>query len=163
RALDEYAKRWVAMHAEACVATRIHGEQSEELLDLRVQCLSSRLGELAALSAILSKADGRVVEKAAEAAQRLTPVTGCADVAALRSGVPPPADEAARAHVAEARPKLARAKALADTGKLREALPPATAALSAAERSGFGPILAEALYRKGRVEHDAGDFRGAVE
>jgi tetratricopeptide (TPR) repeat protein/predicted Ser/Thr protein kinase len=163
RALDEYARRFVGMHTEACEATRIHGDQSEELLDLRVQCLSTRLGGLAALSAVFAQADSRVVEKAAEAGQRLAPVADCADVAALRSGAPPRADEAARAHVAEARSNLDRAKALADTGKPREALGPATAALSAAERSGFGPILAEALYRKGNVEHDAGELRAARE
>jgi tetratricopeptide (TPR) repeat protein len=161
RALDGYARRFVAMHTEACEATRVHGDQSEELLDLRVQCLSARRGELAALCAVLTKADGRVVENAAQAAQRLTPVDGCADVAALRSGMPPPTDEAARADVAEARSQLALAKALADTGSPREALAPATAGLSAAERSGFEPIVAEALYRKGRVELDTSEFRKA--
>src|SRR5262249_27272161 len=71
------------------------------------------------------------------------------------------ADEGARAHVAEARAQLDRAKALDDTGKPRDALGPVRVALAAAESSGFAPIIAEALLRKGFVEHDAGDFRSA--
>src|SRR5262249_9017531 len=34
RAVDEYARGWTTMHRDACEATRVRGEQSEELLDL---------------------------------------------------------------------------------------------------------------------------------
>jgi tetratricopeptide (TPR) repeat protein/tRNA A-37 threonylcarbamoyl transferase component Bud32 len=161
RALDNYVRRWVSMHTEACEATRIHGDQSEELLDLRVHCLGVRRGELAGLTAVFAKADGRVVEKAVEAAQRLTPLDGCADVAALRSGAPLPADEVARARAKEARSRLDAAKALVNAGNPREALVEARAALTLAERSKAQPILAEALYRMGVVQDEAGDYRGA--
>ncbi|HEY6176196.1 MAG TPA: serine/threonine-protein kinase, partial [Kofleriaceae bacterium] len=40
RTLDGYADRWVDMHTSACEAARVRGEQSEELLDLRMQCLA---------------------------------------------------------------------------------------------------------------------------
>src|SRR6188508_2070861 len=42
-ALDGYGRDWAAMRVEACRATRVTGEQSAELLDLRMQCLDRRL------------------------------------------------------------------------------------------------------------------------
>jgi tetratricopeptide (TPR) repeat protein len=163
RALDEYVRRWVSMHTEACEATRVHGDQSEELLDLRVQCLMVRRSELAKLTAVFAKGDARVVESAVKAVHRLTPVDGCADVAALRFGAPPPADEETRARVEEARARLDTAKALVNAGKPREALEPAVTGLALAERSGVASIIAEALYRLGVVKNEVGDFRGADE
>jgi tetratricopeptide (TPR) repeat protein len=159
--LDEYARRWVSMHTEACEATRVHGDQSEELLDLRVQCLMVRRGELAELSAVFAKADGRVVENAVNAARRLTSVESCADLAALRSGAALTADEPTRARAEEARTRLAIAKALLNGGKPREALEAAKAALAVAERAGFEPVIAEASYRIGLAQAEAGDFRAA--
>jgi hypothetical protein len=40
RALDRYGREWVAMHDDACEATYLRHEQSAELLDLRMACLS---------------------------------------------------------------------------------------------------------------------------
>jgi tetratricopeptide (TPR) repeat protein len=162
-ALDGYARRWIAMHTEACEATRVRGEQSEELLDLRVYCLTLRRGELAGLTAVFAKADGRVVEKAVEAVHRLTPLDGCADIAALRSGAAPPVDEEARAHAAQARSHLDSSKALVNAGKPRQALAAASAALPLANRSGVGAVIAEARYRLGIAQAEVGDYRGAVQ
>ena len=44
--LDGYTKSWIAEHTDACEATRVRGEQSEQLLDQRMACLDTRLGEL---------------------------------------------------------------------------------------------------------------------
>ena len=38
-ALDAYARGWVHAHEQACVATRVHGEASEAVLDARMACL----------------------------------------------------------------------------------------------------------------------------
>src|SRR5207244_4203421 len=107
RAIDRYAADWIAMHTEACEATRIRGEQSDEVLSLRMVCLDWRLAELKALTALFAQADAAVVEKSVEAAQALTSLAGCADAAALRAQVRPPADAAARAAVEEQRDRLA--------------------------------------------------------
>src|SRR5204863_8443743 len=45
-ALDAYGAEWVAAHRQACEATRVHGGQSEELLDRRMLCLSARKAAL---------------------------------------------------------------------------------------------------------------------
>ena len=66
-AFEAYTRRWVAMRTEACEATRRRGEQSEEMLDLRMACLDQRLREVAALSTALTEADAQVVVKARRA------------------------------------------------------------------------------------------------
>jgi tetratricopeptide (TPR) repeat protein len=43
RLLDAYTRDWVETSTEACRATRIRGEQTEQLLSLRVVCLERRL------------------------------------------------------------------------------------------------------------------------
>jgi len=89
-ALDRQAHSWVAMHNEACQATRLRGEQSEALLDLRMGCLHSRLEEMRALTDLFAQADARVVEKSVEAANALTPLSGCADAVSLTAQTKPP-------------------------------------------------------------------------
>src|SRR5262249_62295197 len=76
RVFDEYARRWVAMQTEACEATRIRGEQSEELLDLRAGCLSQRMQELKALATLYASADEKLVAKAVDAAHGLSDIEG---------------------------------------------------------------------------------------
>ena len=41
RRLDVYGGKWSAMHEETCAATLIRGEQSPELMDLRMACLDA--------------------------------------------------------------------------------------------------------------------------
>src|SRR5262249_43303470 len=67
--LDAFASAWTAMHTEACEATRKRGEQSEELLDLRMQCLGERLSDARALVDELARADARAARNAPVAAQ----------------------------------------------------------------------------------------------
>ena len=47
--LDSYTKDWAVHYTQACEATHVEGEQSDEVLDLRMGCLRNRLGELKAL------------------------------------------------------------------------------------------------------------------
>ena len=84
------------MYEEACEATQIHGEQSAEVLDLRMSCLQERLGGLRALTDVFSEANGDVVENAVSAANALGSLDRCADVPLLRSVVRPPEDPATR-------------------------------------------------------------------
>jgi eukaryotic-like serine/threonine-protein kinase len=43
RFLDEYVGKWLGMYQETCEATHVRGEQSAEVLDLRMSCLQERL------------------------------------------------------------------------------------------------------------------------
>ena len=60
RELDAYAAAWSAAHREACLATRVREEQTEDLMALRMTCLERRRVELAATVDILERPDARL-------------------------------------------------------------------------------------------------------
>jgi tetratricopeptide (TPR) repeat protein len=161
KALDRYSRDWATMFTQACEATRLRGTQSEELLDLRMQCLSWRRAVFQSLIEIFASADAKVVDRSVEAAQALSSLDGCADAAALKAPVRPPADPAARAKVDELRRKLATAKAQNAAGKYREGLALATRVAAEAKALKYRPVEAEALEQLGRLQHLAGDRKAA--
>src|SRR5207237_442450 len=64
-ALDAYAGAWKSMRVEACEATAVHHTQSPSLLDLRMNCLDRRRGELSALTQLFAgDKDGKLAERA---------------------------------------------------------------------------------------------------
>ncbi len=161
QSLDARARAWVAMYEEACRATRVLGEQSEQLLDLRMQCLDRKLADLDALLGVLAQADRGTVGKAVDAVHGLSPVDACADVTALSARVPPPDDPAVRAHVDDARDRLRRARALGLAGSRNDALEQAEAVVAEARRIDWAPLLAEALELQGELLADRADAENA--
>ncbi|HEY6476721.1 MAG TPA: serine/threonine-protein kinase, partial [Polyangia bacterium] len=83
RVLNGYAQRWAKMYRETCEGSE-RGEQSAEVLDLRMTCLQERLGGLRALTDVFREANGEVVENAVSAANNLGSLDRCADVPLLR-------------------------------------------------------------------------------
>ncbi len=147
---DRYAKRWVATHAEACRATRVHGEQSEEVLDLRMACLGTRLAALRAMTDPLMQADKRAVEKAVEATQQLAAPELCDEVHVVAERLPPP-DAATDVQVKALRERLARVEAQWHLGHETEALADATAITREAEGVRYPALHAEAGFWHGRL------------
>jgi tetratricopeptide (TPR) repeat protein/tRNA A-37 threonylcarbamoyl transferase component Bud32 len=150
RGLDAYAASWSAMHREACEATSVRHEQSEALLDLRMQCLERRRAELRALVELLSdKVDDDLAQQAPRLPQKLGAVTACADAEALRKRWPPPATAAERERVAALRGRLAKVAVLRIAARMKPARPIAEAALAEARVLAYPPALAEALHLAG--------------
>jgi tetratricopeptide (TPR) repeat protein len=160
--LDAYARDWAAMRLASCEATRVRGEQSEELLDLRAQCLAQRRRELSAVTDLLVQADGTVVTNAARTLDALGSLSACADAAALRSAVRLPADPAARKRIEDAARSVARAHALEGAGKMKEARDIALTTVAAARAEQYPPLLAEALYVQGNTQIDVGEERAGI-
>ncbi|HEU4408815.1 MAG TPA: serine/threonine-protein kinase [Polyangiaceae bacterium] len=154
--LDRYRARWVEARTEACEATRVRGEQSEELLDLRMQCLDGRLARFRSLAATLASADAQAVKLAVQAASSLEPVAGCADVAALRAPVPLPSAAGARARAAALRDELAAVETAYSFWRTDEALRGAERAVEGARALGHPPLLAEAWLTMSLVQLQAG-------
>lgn len=152
KSLDGYGRDWVAMHKEACEVTRLRGEQSEDVLDLRMTCLAQHLQELQASAELFAKADRLVVEKSAQVASGLSPLSECADIAALQAPVRPPRDAQARAKVEEVRGRLAQAKADTQSAKYVDGLAIAQAAVASAASIGYLPLQAEALVAQGNLQ-----------
>ena len=84
-ALDGYRAAFVGGHRDACIATRVRGDQSEAMLDLRVQCLDLRARAVSAVVRLFATADAELVDNALVAVQRLPDVAHCANRVALSS------------------------------------------------------------------------------
>jgi eukaryotic-like serine/threonine-protein kinase len=161
RILTGYAQSWARMYREACEATSERGEQSAEVLDLRMTCLQERLGGLRALTDVFGDANGEVVENAVSAANNLGSLNRCADVPLLRSVVRPPEDPTTRARVEELRHQLAGVKALYDSGRYREGLKDAPRRLEEVRALGYQPLIAETLAAIGMMYSKSDDARAA--
>ena len=158
--LDRYTTAWAAMHRDACEATQLRGEQSAQVLDLRMSCLGADLAHLRALTQAFAAADAQVVRKAASAVGELPPLADCADVRVL-TGVRPPS-KAARPRVEALRAELARGDALYDLGRYPEALAVAERVVTAAKPLGYPPLEAQALFQQGNALRRRGDDYAAA-
>ncbi|UQA58738.1 serine/threonine-protein kinase [Polyangium aurulentum] len=161
RLLDHYANGWMAMHTEACEATHVRGEQSGELLDLRMACLAQRRAALRALTSLLATADAGVVESAVQAAGQLPPLEECASREALTSTVPPPQNPEAGAKIEATRAKLTDAEALLAAGRYEASRALAQEAVEAASALSYRPLQAEAFLALGRAHMRSEDGAGA--
>ena len=160
--IDRHATRWVGMRRDACEATRIRGEQTEDVLSLRMQCLDRRLTELRALVTLLAGADKAMVTGSVDAAAALRDVASCGDVEALRAPVPLPDAPAVRQRARQLEVRLAEVKALLDAGRYKDAQGKAASALAAAGELGHRPLVAEAMELTGVALDRTGDLEGAV-
>jgi eukaryotic-like serine/threonine-protein kinase len=158
RALTTYAQHWTAMYKDACEATHVRGDQSSEVLDLRMSCLQERLGGMRALTDVFAEATGEVVENAVSAANSLPSLDRCADVPLLRAIIEPPADTNGRAKVPELRRRGAEIKARFDAGRFKETLKETPELVADARVVGYRPVLAETLLRVGSMYAKAGDL-----
>ncbi|HTE49659.1 MAG TPA: serine/threonine-protein kinase [Kofleriaceae bacterium] len=160
--LDRRAGELARVHDASCRASRVTGEQSDEVLGLRASCLDRQREELAALTGLFARADAAVVARALGAIYDLPPASECdaARVLAARVAAPP---AAAAAQVADLRRDLAAAGALGLAGKYRESVEAARRIADAARKIGYGPIEAGALLRLGKSEIAVHDARAAEE
>jgi serine/threonine protein kinase/tetratricopeptide (TPR) repeat protein len=151
RALDKYTAAWTGTYTDACEATAVRGEQSAEVLDLRMSCLQGRLDSVKALTDLFAHADGNTVEKAASAIDGLGDLERCSDIPVLRAVVKPPDDPVTKARVEQLKPRLARVKALTDAGHISEALALARPLADEARKIGYLPLTAQAVRRLAEV------------
>jgi tetratricopeptide (TPR) repeat protein len=151
RRLDDYADGWISQHRDACEATRVRGEQSEQRLDQRMRCLDRRRAEADALVDVLVTADARAVERADDAVSTLVDPSRCGDDAFLEATHEPPADPTVADHVEQLRDRMTEAQAVYATGDNAAALQQLEAVLTEAEEIGYAPLRAEALVDTARV------------
>ena len=152
RALDEYVGQWSAMYRDACEATHVRGEQSGEVLDLRMSCLTANLDEVHAFAEVLAHLDAEALGRAVAGVQDLTPMRRCADISFLRSVVPLPRDERTLKIVVELKRALMEVRALDDLANFVLARNRAEALRPQIEATGYRPLLAEVLELIGRSE-----------
>ncbi|HEX4955134.1 MAG TPA: serine/threonine-protein kinase [Thermoanaerobaculia bacterium] len=151
--LDAFAAAWATEHQNACEATRLRGEQSAELLDLRMACLERRRREAAALVAAWTGEilPPEALEKAPEVASGLSDLSICGETGVLLARARPPADEESRKRIASIEDLLARAQAQEATARLEPALQLARRAADEATALGYRPLAGEALAQVGEA------------
>jgi tetratricopeptide (TPR) repeat protein len=158
--LDQYARGFVEQHVDACEATRLRGEQPEQVLAVRMSCLDGRLKELGALTSLLAAAERETAQRSVEAASQLSSLAACADVAALTARVPPPTDPGVRREVERLHGCIAEARALENVARFPEALAVIDEVLKAAP-PGYDPLRAEALELRGVLLDQTGKSQEA--
>jgi tetratricopeptide (TPR) repeat protein/predicted Ser/Thr protein kinase len=161
-ALDAYANRWVAARSEACAATRIRGEQSESLLDLRMACLDQRKLELRAVVELLMHADASLVERGDETIRSLSDLASCANTQALRARMPPPAGIVGPVLVNALHEQLAHARASYDAGRYGDAMTRLEGLATQVRVVRYAPLEAEVHYVRGLAQRRAGEYKAAV-
>jgi tetratricopeptide (TPR) repeat protein/tRNA A-37 threonylcarbamoyl transferase component Bud32 len=154
--LDDYTDRWATIHRQACVATRIRGEQSEALLDRQMACLRRRLREADHLLVLLEAGGRDLANSALDAVMGLDVPEVCADSTALVERLPLPEDEATRTAIDDLEDRLAAAKAEQLAGDYQTALDRLTEMAPGARELGYPPTLAEFMILKGFVEAELG-------
>ncbi len=163
--LDGYAHQWAAAHTSACRATRVLGEQSESMLDLRMSCLERRREEASAMIDAMvdrmSAATADTLARSVTAVVNLSAVADCADTAGLRQPVAPPGDPTIRARLAALRRRLADVRAQYELGAYQAAVEPARGVVRDARALGYLPFTGEAELLQGMVETGLGDFASA--
>jgi tetratricopeptide (TPR) repeat protein len=162
RTLDAYASTWEAMTEAACVATRVRGEQSEALLAQESSCLEDRLDELRALSDVLATADGKVVQRAPQAARNLSPLAPCGDRDRLSAAALVPAGSTARAEARALQAEVAAAKELDEAGRSLESLDRLQRVRDAVVATHDGPLLVAWTMTSAYAHGAAGDTRASA-
>jgi eukaryotic-like serine/threonine-protein kinase len=161
--LDRYAAAWRGARREACAATWVRGEQSAELLDLRMACLDRRLASLRGFVGVVSRdVSPEIVDGAVSGLPTASDLAPCADAAALREGGALPASPTARAAIAALEAQLEEASALRLAGRYPEAIAAARSVADRARALGRLSLVADAIYVVGDVQQVASDPHGAL-
>ena len=149
--LDRRATEWASAHTQACEATRVRGEQTEEQLGQRMVCLERRLADLGALTRALSQADAAVVDNSARAVSDLAPVSDCANLESLSSMDPRPEDTATQEEITRIAGDLSGARAALAVGRYEDGLSRVEPLVKRATETRYGPLEAEARYLRARL------------
>jgi eukaryotic-like serine/threonine-protein kinase len=121
-----------------------------------MECLNHRLKDFESLVQILGQADAEVVRRAVQSASRLPEISVCANAAALKAHLEPPASSQELEQVRRLRDLLSRARILNEAGKHQPGLTLAGPALAEAETLGYRPLLAEAHLVMGELRANEG-------
>jgi tetratricopeptide (TPR) repeat protein len=157
-ALDSFAAQWAATYQEACEATHVRGEQSPELFDLRMRCLSRARQALGTLVDRLEKADPAMLSRATFAASGLPTVETCSDIENLRMTMPASRDPQAEQ---ELRRLIGAGNVAVTLGQFDEAEETAAQALAQARDLAHEPLEAEVLAMVGTVAEEQGRYEEA--
>ena len=160
--VDRHTAGWLAHHRAVCQATHERGEQSADLLDLRMRCLDRRLADLdAVLDRFQDSPGAEVLLKADDVTASLGSFADCDDIDYLKGRVALPADPAVRARIQELEARMAEAKSYEKLGRYAQAREIATEVALAAPDLAYPPLEAESVLVRAGLEFFSGDHKAA--
>jgi tetratricopeptide (TPR) repeat protein len=142
KAMDAFAESWAVAHASICRATHVSREQSDALLDARMECLRRGLRAADALASTFEQADRETIVHATEAVADLPRPDACASVTALAD--PRPTDPATLEKLVSIEKSIDVVRAGASSGRYAATLPAARDAVAASVALGHPTTIAEA-------------------
>jgi tetratricopeptide (TPR) repeat protein len=126
-------------------------------------CLDRRRKDLGALASLLTEADGKVVEKAVDAASALPSLQPCQDIASLAEQPPLPADPEKRATIEQLGGKVAEVKALHDAGRYKAGVELARKLEPEVTATTYLPLQAELRYHLGWLLQQSGQGQDGIQ
>ncbi len=144
--LDGYARSWIDAHHEACVATRVAGSQSVDLLERRMLCLEAARAQL----------DAVVAAATPDVLGLLADLGACADAAALAHQAPLPADPELRAAIGRAHAELAATRVAMVRHQVRDPIAAGERVLATATAIGWPPLVAQAARLRAELVLESG-------
>ena len=160
--VDRHAAGWLAHHRAVCQATHERGEQSADLLDLRMRCLDRRLADLdAVLDRFQDSPGAEVLLKADDVTASLGDFADCDDLASLKERVALPGDPAVRTRIVELEARMAEVRSYEKLGRYAQAREIVTEVALAASDLGYPPLEAESVLTRAGLEFFSGDHKAA--
>ncbi|MBX7082348.1 MAG: tetratricopeptide repeat protein [Nannocystaceae bacterium] len=156
--IDAAVASWREMFIDACAATHVRGEQSDERLDARMRCLQDRRNHLDGLLSEFEQADDELALRVESAVRRLPPAEDCRDPVAPPLGE---LDDDGRARVDAASRLLAIADARNDAGRYVQGVAATAAALSELGELEVPWLRGRVLTVRGQMQHRSGDSAAA--
>jgi serine/threonine protein kinase/Tfp pilus assembly protein PilF len=121
QSLDDWSAQWLASRRSTCEATRVVGDQSEAMLDLRSSCLERQRRAATAIVDVLVQDSGEGVDRAFELLDQLPDTRECEDPRLGETAHPLPAQPERREAILVGYAQLSRARALGSNGQIDEA------------------------------------------
>jgi tetratricopeptide (TPR) repeat protein len=140
--LDRWAQDWQQAWIDACRATRVTGDQSEDLLDRRMACLAGRRNHFTAFVDTMIGADQTMAGRALDLVDELGDLTACSDRAALSRQVPLPREAERVAAIEKAQSGLEQVRFLQLAGRPRNAATLLEQQRELVEQADWGPLTA---------------------
>ncbi|MCX4242454.1 serine/threonine-protein kinase [Paraliomyxa miuraensis] len=156
--LDQRAHTWTAARKDTCEATLVRGEQSSEVMDLRVACLERQRVQFSSIRSALEAPGGPAGIEALSLARQLAPASDCSAelvrqlatrARAFSHRTERSATPESEATWRELTERLTRARVAAALADYPRALDEARSVAELAEAEGFGYLLAEARLLEG--------------
>ncbi len=154
-----WREEWVFQHRTTCEATRVSGEQSESLLDLKMNCLARGLASFSVLSSEVATLQKGSVVDAADLVNALPDISMCLDSESLGSRTPPKAEE--REEVANIEGGIDQVSALLAIGKYAQADKRAAELHQRALSLGYEPLIGNTALISARVKRELGALKDA--